>query len=313
MDGREYRSTRDLNPILKRIDELGLAGFLGDLDAYGFAVVPPEKVATRETLEELRATVLRIAQERTGRPFALEQNGEAGDYRAQPQTSSQFLLYYLLMADPVFERWLMNPALYALVSYLMKGQQQLSSMTSFVKWQGDGYGETLGLHSDTPPGTPDGLLPSGWQDVCNATYCLTDYSLETGALAVVPGSHRYCRQPKPGEGVKQAVPVEAEEGSLIVWHGNLWHGAFAKKTQGLRLNLTTYFCHRRLKNQENYQWRVTEEMLKRNPPEFGPLVGADDQMGWDEKGPDYGRILKYGSEATKRRLVRGARDESGGS
>ena len=31
-------------------------------------------------------------------------------------------------------------------------------------------------------------------------------------------------------------------------------------------------------------------MLDRNPPEFARLVGADDQMGWDENGPDYSRM-----------------------
>ena len=304
MKTADYPSTRDLNPILQRIESLGLAENISELEVYGFTVVPPQKVADEDTLKTLREAVMRIAEERTGRELRLDQNADPGHYKGQPQTSNQYLLYYLLMADPVFEKWLMNPVLYTLSSYMMKGQQQLSSMTSFIKWQGDGYGESLGLHSDSPPGNPDGLLSSGWQDVCNATYCLTDYSLENGALAVVPGSHRYCRQPKSGEGANKAIPVEAEAGSLIAWHGNLWHGAFPKKTEGLRLNVTTYFCHRRLKNQENYQWRVTEEMLERNPPEFAQLVGADDQMGWDEKGPDYGRVVKYASEATKRRIIR---------
>ena len=31
-------------------------------------------------------------------------------------------------------------------------------------------------------------------------------------------------------------------------------------------------------------------MLERNPPEFGKLVGADDYMGWDARGPDYTRV-----------------------
>ena len=160
--------------------------------------------------------------------------------------------------------------------------------------------ETLGLHSDCPPDR-DGRLPA-CSDVANAAYCLTDYTLENGAIAMVPGSHLYCRLPRRGEGEDSAIPVEAEAGSLIVWHGNTWHGAFEKKTDGLRLNVTTYHCHRRLKNQENYQWRVTEEMLKRNPPEFARLVAADDHMGWDENGPDYSRGFRHMSPEAKKRL-----------
>ena len=78
----------------------------------------------------------------------------------------------------------------------------------------------------------------------------------------------------------------------------------------MRLNVTSYHCHRRLKNQENYQWRVSQEMLDRNPPEFARLVGADDQMGWDEHGPDYSRMAKYGSPDVKKRFERYAREAS---
>ena len=92
--------------------------------------------------------------------------------------------------------------------------------------------------------------------------------------------------------------------SVIAWHGNTWHGAFPKKTDGLRLNVTTYMCHRRVKTQEHYKRGVTEEMLDRNPPEFARLVGQDDMMGWDENGPDIMRMLKYMSPEVKERYAK---------
>jgi len=281
------------NPSYKDIKKYNLEESVNELEIYGFTVIPPEKIADKDFLIKMRSKILKLCKERTGENFYLKRNGKHGNYKAQPQTSSQFLLYYLLMEGPLFEEWLMNPILNSLVDHLMKGNQQLSSMTSFVKWQGDGYGETLGLHSDTPPNTAEGLLPTAWSDVCNATFCLTDYTLDNGALAIVPGSHRFARQPKFGEGVKQAIPVEAKAGSLIAWHGNVWHGAFPKKTEGLRLNLTTYFCHKKLKTQEAYQWQVTEEMIDRNPPGFAKLVAADDPMGWNADGPNYSRGSQF--------------------
>ncbi len=295
----EFEGTEALNRTFNRIRELDLESNINELDTYGFTVVPPEKVADKEFFLRIRETVLRICKERTGIEFDLDKNGEFGEYKAQPQSDGQFLLFYLLMADRVFEEWILNPTLYTIIDYLMRGQQQLSSLTSFVKWKGERQG--LGLHSDSPPDR-DGHLPA-CSDVANAAFCLTDYTLENGAIAMVPGSHRFCRQPRPGEGEKRAVPVEAEAGSLIAWHGNTWHGAFPKKTDGLRLNVTSYHCHRRLKTQEAYQWRVTQEMLDRNPPEFGRLVAADDQMGWDEGGPDYSRTTRYMSEEDKKRLA----------
>ena len=296
----DFENTKALNATFRRIRELGLEEHVFELDTYGFTVVPPDKVADRAFFERIRGTVLRLCRERTGVDFDLEKNGSVGHYQAQPQIPDQFLLFYLLMADRVFEEWVLNPTLYTLIDYLMRGQQQLSSLTSFVKWKGERG--TLGLHSDSPPDR-DGRLPA-CSDVANAAYCLTDYTLENGAIAMVPGSHTYCRQPNPGEGEDQAVPVEGEAGSLIVWHGNMWHGAFEKKTDGLRLNVTSYHCHRRLKTQEAYQWRVTQEMLERNPPEFARLVGADDEMGWDERGPDYSRPMKYASPEIKERFAR---------
>ena len=282
-----------LGENLSQIKKFGLQNNISDLEINGFTIIPPKKVASTQFLNKMRKTVLRICHERTGKKFDINKNGQIGKYKAQPQTDSQFLLYYLLMADPIFEKWLLNPTLNAMMDYLMKGTQQLSSMTSFIKWQGEGYGETLGLHSDTRPSTPEGLIPNSWFDVSNSTYCLTDYTEENGAMAMVPGSHRLYRQPKPGEGVDKAVPVEAKAGSLIIFNGGIWHGAFPKKTKGLRLNVTSYFCHRKLKTQEAYQWRVTKDMLDRNPPKFAKLVGADDEYGWDAKGPDYSRPIKY--------------------
>ncbi len=47
-------------------------------------------------------------------------------------------------------------------------------------------------------------------------------------------------------------------------------------------------------------------MLDRNPPEFARLLGADDWMGFDDKGPDFSRIMKYGSPEVKQRMAAAA-------
>ena len=180
----------------------------------------------------------------------------------------------------------------AMVNHYMRGEGQLSSLTSFVKWKGGDYGDSLGLHSDTPRPL-SGRLPEGCNDVCNSALCLTDYTKEDGAIAFVPGSNKLCRMPEPGELVDEAVAVEAPVGSLIFFNGNVWHGAFPKQTDGLRLNLTTYVCHQRLKTQEQYQRHVPREMLERNPPEFARFVGAADPMGWAEIGPQFSRFGKW--------------------
>ena len=279
------------------IRELGLQEYCDLADEQGFAVIPPEKVAPPEFIDRLRNTVLRVAEERTGEKFSLERNGNQGHYRTEPCSDGQFLLYYLLFEDRIFEEWLNNKTMRAMVNHYMRGEGQLSSLTSFVKWKGGDYGDSLGLHTDTPRPV-SGQLPKGCNDVVNSALALTDYSKDDGAIAFVPGSHKLCRYPEPGEGVDRAVAVEAPAGSLIFFNGNVWHGAFPKKTDGLRLNITTYCCHQRLKTQEQYQWFVPREMLERNPPEFARFVGAADVMGWRKHGPEITRFSKW-SDTTK--------------
>ncbi len=100
-----------------------------------------EKVESPQFIDRVRAAVLRVAEERTGENFALDKNTSSGKYRSEPQIPGQFILYYLLFEDRVFEKWLSNETMLAMVNYTMHGQGQLSSLTSFVKWNGGGYGE----------------------------------------------------------------------------------------------------------------------------------------------------------------------------
>ena len=283
-----------IEAVLTPIRELGLERYVTALDHHGYTVIPPERVAPPAFVERMRDAVLRVAHERTGVEHDLDRSGDAGRYETYPIQSDRYLLYYLLFEDEVFEEWLENPALCAMIDYVMRGQTQLSSMVSFVKWRdrnakpGD---PATGLHSDSP-GSPEGLLPLSHSLVCNAALCLTEYTREDGCIAMVPGSHRLARVPAQGEGVDRAVPAEGPTGSLIVWLGNTWHGAFPKLTEGLRLNVTSYHCHPVLKTQEHYQEAVPPEMLARRSERFRHLVGAYEPMGWTVNGPDKERMIK---------------------
>ena len=250
--------------MLAPIRELGLEQYVAELEHYGYTIIPPERVAAPEFVERVRDAVLRVAHERTGVEHALDRSGDAGS------------------------------------DYMMGGQAQLSSMVSFVKWRdrnakpGD---PATGLHSDSP-GSPEGLLPFSHSNVCNVALCLTDYTREDGCIAMVPGSHRLGRVPKPDEGVDRAVPIEGPTGSLIAWLGNTWHGAFPKLTEGLRLNVTSYHCHPALKTQERYGSAVPPEMLARRSARFRRLMGVDDPMGWKKNGPDEELFIKLAARQT---------------
>ena len=98
----------------------------------------------------------------------------------------------------------------------------------------------------------------------------------------MPGSHKWCRHPigaecivpaNPGDfGNAQAVPVEGKAGSLIVWHGNLWHGAFNRRTPGLRVSVTNYMVRPYIRTLEDFIGKIPQETLDRNPTRFAILT-----------------------------------------
>lgn len=290
--------------IVGRLEALGLNEYALQLDHQGYTVVPPQLVSTPDFVGRVRDAVLRVAKERTGVTHELDRAGNPGRYITDVTNGDSYLLFYLLFEDEVFEEWLENPALGAMIDYMLRGMGQLSSMVAFVRWHNPDITDklTLNLHSDSP-GSPEGVLPLGYDLVCNSALVLTPYTKENGALAVVPGSHRLARQPLPGEGVDRAVPVEAEVGSLILWHGGTWHGAFRRTNPGIRLNVTSYHCHRALKTQEKYQHHVPDEMLKRRSARFARILGANDPMGWGAEGPDFRGRARYAERTRETRTT----------
>jgi ectoine hydroxylase-related dioxygenase (phytanoyl-CoA dioxygenase family) len=276
---------RNQKERLAHIQSLGLEKYIVELETMGYTVVPPGVGCSDEETKRITDAVMRILEKRTGQTYDLDGNGRDTAYRDGLNAHNQFQLYYMLMADRACEDWLDNKVLRAIIDYALRGQAQLCSMVSFVKWRDGGYGNRLGLHTDSQGASPEGVLTLSHQVACNVALALTPYTKEDGALAVVPGSHLYYRQPRFEEGIEEAVPINAPVGSMIFWVGNLWHGAYPKVTDGLRLNLTGNFNNKAFKTLENYGRHVPLEVLRRHDQWFARTLGADEVYGWGEEGP----------------------------
>jgi len=196
-------------------------------------------------VDELVGTLLRRSEELVGVPFTLEgmpagiewPEGSAGTLTGEE--SNQFLLTQTAKLGRCQRDLAIHPVAVALTRSIIGPSAMFSSFNCFLKGQGQGYGPSLGLHCD------QGAVPLPWGDIalnCNCTWALTDYTLEDGGLACVPRSHELHSHPTP-DAPSQAIPVECKRGSLIVFGGQLWHGAFPKQTPGLRIALITYFRH----------------------------------------------------------------------
>ncbi|MEX2253854.1 MAG: phytanoyl-CoA dioxygenase family protein, partial [Acidimicrobiia bacterium] len=88
--------------------------------------------------------------------------------------------------------------------------------------------------------------------VCNSMWALTDFTEANGATRVIPGSHLADHSPDYGAPY-DSIPAEMPKGSVLVWHGSLWHGGGANTTEERRVGLAMNYCAGFIRQQENQQ------------------------------------------------------------
>jgi ectoine hydroxylase-related dioxygenase (phytanoyl-CoA dioxygenase family) len=108
--------------------------------------------------------------------------------------------------------------------------------------------------------------------VCNSMWALTDFTEANGATRVVPGSHRLPDKPDYGAEYP-SVPAEMRRGSVLIWHGSLWHGGGANRSAARRVGIAMNYCAGFIRQQENQQLGIPLARVKRFPPRLQQLVG----------------------------------------
>lgn len=249
--------------IDEAVEEYGLAEHLAELDEVGLTVVPQATLGLSDSwFDELRDALLRVGEARTGVRFD-PASGPSEAFAGRPGEIGHVILTHLLPLDQAFERVLTHPVKKALMTYMLGDDHRLSASDGWIKWQTpDSWEgeETTGFHAD------QSAVPAPWSwnlpHIANTNWLLTDYTRENGALAYVPGSHLEQRLPEPGEALPRAVPVEAPAGSLVVFQGGLWHGAYRKTTPGLRLTVLGVHCRSYVLPGQDMKGYVPDEMLE---------------------------------------------------
>ena len=162
-------------------------------------------------------------------------------------------IYNLLVHGPTFERVPVHANVLPIVEGVLDDGCLISSLSSIAICEGE---TPQPIHAD------DQLMPIPKPHpptVCNSMWALTDFTEANGATRIVPGSHLSDTSPDYGKDY-DSIPAEMPRGSVLVWHGSLWHGGGANTTADRRIGLAMNYCAGYIRQQENQQLGIPRDI-----------------------------------------------------
>ena len=180
---------------------------------------------------------------------------------------STLRIYNLLALDDVWQQVPVHPVVLPVVESVLDRGCLVSSLSSIDIGPGE---SAQPIHAD------DQLIPLAKPHVatvCNTMWALTDFTVANGATRLVPGSHLADSSPVYGDPY-DTVAAEMPRGSVLVWHGSLWHGGGANVTaDDRRVGVAMNYCAGWIRQQENQQLGIPRETVRRFSPRLQELVG----------------------------------------
>ena len=175
-------------------------------------------------------------------------------------------LYNLLALGRLYEAIPVHPNVLPIVDRVLDAGCLVSSLSSIAIGPGE---SAQPIHAD------DQLIPltkPHVPTVCNTMWALTDFTEANGATRVIPGSHLRDHNPDYGAAY-DSVAAEMPAGSVLVWHGSLWHGGGANTTDERRVGIAMNYCAGWIRQQENQQLGIPREVAARFSPRLRQLCG----------------------------------------
>jgi ectoine hydroxylase-related dioxygenase (phytanoyl-CoA dioxygenase family) len=103
-------------------------------------------------------------------------------------------------------------------------------------------------------------------------WALTDFTEANGATRIIPGTHTADASPDYGAPY-DSIPAEMAKGSVLVWHGSLWHGGGANTTGERRVGIAMNYCAGWIRQQENQQLGIPLDIASGFSPRLRQLCG----------------------------------------
>jgi ectoine hydroxylase-related dioxygenase (phytanoyl-CoA dioxygenase family) len=247
------RRTVENPDLAHRAARLGLTGKLRELEAQGYTII--ERAISEDFADAVREATLRAL----------------ASQQAQ-------VLNWMLYHGRELERLAQNPKLMTLIDSSLGRGAVIASFSAIRRGPGKGF---IPVHTDyahVPEPYPEFSMTGV------GVWALEPWTVESGPTWIIPGSHRMRRAPRPGEGSNGGVPIEMPKGSVVYFAHGVWHWQGDRTEPGERVTLHAHFNRGILRSLEPK--KVDVQMLHRNAPRLGEMLGEDD---WFDKISAEGR------------------------
>jgi hypothetical protein len=222
---RTHKSTAGTQP---RADEAVLERAWTSLEEEGFAVIP--SLLPPELVQAVRDDVL----PRLDPPYA------RNNFEGFATQRLYDVLGKTRACDPLVE----HPVVLGLIDRILEPNYLLSQLQVINILPGEARQP---LHYDDafyPWPRPRRSLGAA------AIWAIDGFTEENGATVVIPGSHRWPDRAPADDDI--AKPVVMPAGSLLFFHGTLWHGGGANRSSWPRLAVAAQYCAPFLRQQESF-------------------------------------------------------------
>jgi ectoine hydroxylase-related dioxygenase (phytanoyl-CoA dioxygenase family) len=235
------------------MDPADLADHVARIARHGYTIV--EDAIEPDLVDALVDDLARLEQELEVRPAPNSFEGV-----------NTLRVYNLLARGEVWQRVPVHERVLPIVDAVLDPGCLISSLSSV----NIGPGETAQpIHAD------DMLMPIPKPHpptVCNSMWALTEFTEDNGATRIIPGTHLADHSPTYGQDY-ESIAAEMTKGSVLVWHGSLWHGGGANETDDRRVGIAMNYCAGYIRQQENQQLGLPPALVRTFSRRLKELVG----------------------------------------
>jgi ectoine hydroxylase-related dioxygenase (phytanoyl-CoA dioxygenase family) len=226
-----------MSATTRQLDERSIDAHAGRIRAEGYTIV--ENAVDPELVAGLRDAIRRIERELDVQPKGTSAEGFA-----------TLRMYNLLAKDPAFQAMPTHPSVLPIVEQLLDDGCLLSGMTAIDIGPGEAaqpiHGDDLVMSKHLQRPHAPMMVTSMW--------ALTDFTDANGGTRFVPGSHEWATTPYSRNRPEHfdEIALEMPAGSVMIFHGSLWHGGGANTTPDeWRLGVNVQYCPGFVRQQQN--------------------------------------------------------------